>query len=340
MSGISMRDLAEILGVSVASVSVALRGHSGISEETRARILAEAHKRGYDMSRLSSKPSKGLIEIIDFSYQKVGMTIDQFSYYSQLIDAISSRLSDEGYEMSGPYNPNEASFPSRPKAVGAILIGSMISDDELQRFIKSKVPFVVAGNPMTYTPVNSVSHDNIGGISAAVNHLISFGHTRIGYIRLMCGAIGDERYRTFVQALSDAGLSPVCLWDYSDKYSLAQLPDLSDLEASLGDKPYPGTAVICDIDVIAMMFMRLMRDRGIIPGKDISVIGFDDSPLAALMEPPLTSVRTLEPQLGTSAVELLLSCIANPHFKYRHIYIGTELVERASTAPVSKKNEE
>ena len=337
MSDISMRDLAEILGVSVASVSVALRGRSGISEETRARILAEARKRGYDMSRLSSQPVKGLIEVIDFSYQKSGITIDRFAYYSQLIDAISSRLSDEGYEMSGPFNPNESSFASRPKALGAILIGSMISDDELQRFANSKVPFVVAGNPMTYTPVNSVSHDNVGRITSAVNHLIALGHTRIGYIRLMAGAIGNERHRTFVQALSDNGLSPACLWDFSDKYSLARLPDLSDLESKLQNNPYPGTAVLCDIDVMAIMFMRIMRDKGIVPGKDISVVGYDDSSIAALMEPPLTSVRTYEPQLGTSAVDLLLSCIANPHYEYRHIYIGTKLVVRESTAPVSIK---
>ncbi|NLM62343.1 MAG: LacI family transcriptional regulator [Clostridiales bacterium] len=337
MSDISMRQLAEILGVSVASVSVALRGRSGISEETRARILEEARKRGYDMSRLSSPPVKGLIEVIDFSYHKSGTTIDQFAYYSQLLEAIGSRLSDEGYEMSGPYNPGEASFSSRPKALGAILIGSMISDDELQRFAKSKVPFVVAGNPMTHTPVNSVSHDNVGGITAAVDHLLSYGHTRIGYIKLTGGAIGDERYRTFEQALSAKGLTPACLWDFSDRYSPSRLPELSDLAAKLGGDPYPGTAAICDEDMIAIMFMRLMRDKGFIPGKDISVIGYDDVPVAALMEPPLTTVRTFEPQLGTSAVELLLSCIANPHFQYRHVYIGTELIVRGSTGPVSGK---
>ena len=140
-----------------------------------------------------------------------------------------------------------------------------------------------------------------------------------------------------MQALSDNGLSPACLWDFSDKYSLARLPDLSDLESKLQNNPYPGTAVLCDIDVMAIMFMRIMRDKGIVPGKDISVVGYDDSSIAALMEPPLTSVRTYEPQLGTSAVDLLLSCIANPHYEYRHIYIGTKLVVRESTAPVSIK---
>ena len=67
MAGISMKELADALGVSTASVSVALRGKSGISEETRGRILAEARKRGYDMSRLSGAQTKGVIEIIDYT---------------------------------------------------------------------------------------------------------------------------------------------------------------------------------------------------------------------------------------------------------------------------------
>ena len=69
MAGISMRELADLLGVSTASVSVALRGKSGISEETRRRILEEAHRQGYDMGRLSTPDSKGLIEIIDLTYR-------------------------------------------------------------------------------------------------------------------------------------------------------------------------------------------------------------------------------------------------------------------------------
>jgi DNA-binding LacI/PurR family transcriptional regulator len=84
MPDISMRDLAEILGVSVASVSVALRGRSGISEETRARILNEAQKRGYDMSRLSSPQSKGLIEVIDYTYERLGVTVDRSAYYDKM----------------------------------------------------------------------------------------------------------------------------------------------------------------------------------------------------------------------------------------------------------------
>ena len=81
----------------------------------------------------------------------------------------------------------------------------------LEEFISSNTPFVVAGNPMTRRAVNSVSHDNIGGIYAAVNHLLELGHTRIGYIRLMSGAIGDERYETYVNTLPKRFIACVLL---------------------------------------------------------------------------------------------------------------------------------
>ena len=206
-------------------------------------------------------------------------------------------------------------------------------ESELEEFISSNTPFVVAGNPMTRRAVNSVSHDNIGGIYAAVNHLLELGHTRIGYIRLMSGAIGDERYETYVNTLSKKGLSPVCCWDYSDEYNVMNPPKLSVIRKSFGNNAYPGTAVICDSDLTAIVFMRVMREHGLVPGLDISIVGYDDLEVAALMEPPLTSVRTFESELGSSTADLLISCIEQPGIMYRHIHIGTELRVRASTAP-------
>lgn len=337
MSDISMRELAEILGVSVASVSVALRGRSGISEETRARILEEAQKRGYDMSRLSSPQSKGLIEIVDLSYEKIGVTVDRNPYYALLLEGITSRVAEEGYEIGGPYGPNDPGFSTRPKASGAILIGSMITDQELKQWNDGMIPFVVSGNPMTNIPVNSVSHDNIGGITSAVDHLVSLGHERIGYIRLMGGNIGAERQNAFGHALARHGLSLAYLWNLQEEYSPLRLPELTYINTLYDNDHDSATAVICDSDMLALLMMRVLRDHGSVPGRDVSVIGYDDTSMAALVEPPLTSIRTFESELGSAAAELLVSCIAKPNVKYRHVYVGTELIARASTAPLTKK---
>src|SRR5690625_2132181 len=120
MARVSMRELAETLGVSVASVSVALRGKRGISEKTRKRILEEAKIRGYDMTKLSMPETKGVIEIIDYTYYKYNGTFNEvFDHYSQFMDAVTNRIEEKGYEMAGPYNPEDSTFKSRPIASGS-----------------------------------------------------------------------------------------------------------------------------------------------------------------------------------------------------------------------------
>jgi ABC-type glycerol-3-phosphate transport system substrate-binding protein len=143
----------------------------------------------------------------------------------------------------------------------------------------------------------------------------------------------NEWYETYVNTLSKKDLSPVCCWDYSDEYNVMNPPKLSVIRKSFGNNAYPGTAVICDSDLTAIVFMRVMREHGLVPGLDISIVGYDDLEVAALMEPPLTSVRTFESELGSSTADLLISCIEQPGIMYRHIHIGTELRVRASTAP-------
>ena len=116
-----MRELADLLGVSTASVSVALRGKSGISEETRQRILEEARRQGYDMGRLSAPDSKGLVEILDLTYRGHGVPPEDSLYYNQFLEAVSKELTGQGYQLSGPFAPSDPGFLSRPPADGVIL---------------------------------------------------------------------------------------------------------------------------------------------------------------------------------------------------------------------------
>ncbi|MFS0778470.1 LacI family DNA-binding transcriptional regulator [Neobacillus sp. 3P2-tot-E-2] len=337
MAGISMRELAESLGVSVASVSVALRGKSGISEETRVRILEEAKKRGYDMTKLSVSESKGIIEIIDYTYynHKAGATKEMFTYYTQFINTATAAIEEYGYQISGPYNPKEPGFLSRPNASGAILLGAAISKEELELYRKGKKPFVVSGNSMNRMAVNTVSHDNYYGIAVALDHLISLGHEKVGYICSVGGNIGTERYHAFLSEMAIKQLVPANYLDLRKEEADSMLNVINDW---LDQNKLEATAIICDNDFIAASMMRALRDHEMVPGKDVSVIGFDDQPFSALLEPPLTTVRTYEAELGAVSVEQLVYCLEHPGCKFRHVYVGTELVTRVSTCSVNHKN--
>lgn len=357
MAGISMKELADILGVSTASVSVALRGMPGISEETRQRILTEAQQRGYDMNRLSTAQARGTIAIIDYTYYLSGpQPGDTYSYYTQFADAAAACIVQHGYTAAGPFHPSpEWSLKSRP-ADGYILLGAGITSEQLDGFMTRKVPFVVAGNPLDYMPVTTVTHDNGYGIHAVMAHLREQGHREIGYIASLTGPAGEERLGAYLREISaNAGAAA------STQHSTNQYPrqvhgasmitpppasfldirsdthffDTEQLLERIGnwlDTSGPAaTAFVCDNDFTAASLMRALRSRGLTPGKDVAVTGFDDLPFSALLEPPLTSIHTFEPELAAACVEQLIYTMEHPKFSHRHIKIGTKLVARTST---------
>ena len=329
MAGISMRELADLLGVSTASVSVALRGKPGISEETRKRILEEAHKHGYDMGRLSAPDCKGLVEIIDLTYRGNPNAPEDFLYYNQFLEYASRELTGQGYQVSGPFSPSEPGFLSRPPADGGIVLGSSASTEQLAQYQALEIPFVVTGISPEFFPANTVSHDNYSGIRTAVLYLKEMGHSCIGYLRSLQMTPGQEREQAWRYEISRQGLVPGEFLDLSEGTGLADPESiLKYFHVWLEHNVPKATAFLCDSDSLAAAFMRALRDRGYIPGRDISVIGFDDMPFSALLEPPLTTIRTSEPELALASVQLLLHCMKHPGHPHWHIRIETSLVGR------------
>lgn len=333
MAGISMKELADILGVSTASVSMALRGMPGISEETRQRILTEAQQRGYDMSRLSTAQARGTIAIIDYTYYLNGpQPRDTYSYYTQFADAAAACITQNGYTAAGPFHPSpEWSLKSRP-ADGYILLGAGITPEQLDEFIARKVPFVVAGNPLEYMPVTTVTHDNDYGIHSAMAHLRDHGHTDIGYIASITGPTGEERLRAYLREISSDAAAASFLDIRSDAHFIDTDQVLERINHWLDTAAPTATAFVCDNDFTAASLMRALLSLGMTPGTDVAVTGFDDQPFSALLEPPLTSVHTFEPELAAACVEQLIYTMEHPDFRHRHIKIGTRLIPRESTA--------
>lgn len=333
MAGISMKELAAALGVSTASVSVALRGKPGISEETRGRILAEARKQGYDMSRLSAVQTKGVIAIVDYTYYGCSTSPkDTFSYYSQFVDGAAVQITKKGYTPAGPFSPMEFGQAQRDGADGYIILGGGMSNDQLMQYRQGRVPFVVAGNGLEELPVTTVSHDNYYGIFSVLEHLNGLGHRKIGYIRSLCGNAGLERFMACKNGSARLGLDFSDFLDVSDQEKFMDAENIiKGIERWIGERQPKATAFVCDNDFAAASLMRVMRSCHQIPGKDIAVTGFDDQPFSTLLEPPLTSVHTFEPELAAVCVEELVYNIENPGARFRHVRIGTELIVRSST---------
>lgn len=156
-------------------------------------------------------------------------------------------------------------------------------------------------------------------------------------MRILPGGIGQERLDAFYLALKDLGLTAAAVVDASPEDASftgceADVDILIDrLSARIGPGPLQATAYLCDNDLAAAAFMRILRDLGKKPGEEIAVIGFDDQPFAALLEPPLTSIRTYESELAAVCVDQLIYSITHPDTPARHIRIATKLYCREST---------
>lgn len=331
LSGITLRDLAEKLGVSTATISMVLNNKPGISEATRKRVMAEVQSSGYSIDRFTTPSKKENINFI--IYKKHGKVIADTPFFSTLIESIEQKAGKEGYRLSIRYlNGNSEVFEvNRRQQEGILLLGTEMSEEDLVPFMKLGVPLVVLDNSFSLTPVNTVAIDNFGGIATATQHLIDRGHTNIGYMRSSIEITNfAERFFGFSKCLKDNKLTmSECIYlgpNMDDTYrAMKQWLENNELKS---------TAFVSDNDFIALGAIRALREQGITLGKDVSVVGFDDLPFTSINEPPLSSVRVFNDVLGSTVFARMVEVIRNPGKPFSHIRVGTELKERESVSTI------
>ena len=317
-------DVAARAGVSSASVSFAMNGQPGVGEETRARILAAAEELGWHPSAHARGLARARAHAIGLLLARPVEQLEVDPFFVRFLAGIERTLArtDHALVLRVSGGPTDLAAYERLAASGRV-DGFLLCDVELDdpRFGLIALPAVVAGHPVSPCPFPWLETEHAQGIAAVVEHLVELGHERIGF----CG--GSERFehvqarlRVWRETLEAAGLEPgpVAFGD--------PLP-LLDRRV---------TAIVHSSDMLAAAGLAAARERGVdVPG-DVSLTGFDDSPLAALASPPLTSVRIDYAQFGEAAAAALLATIAGekpPPFRGA----PPELVVRASTAQPSRE---
>lgn len=185
----------------------------------------------------------------------------------------------------------------------------------------------------------SISVDNAMGAELATRHLLELGHRRLAFVSGSVSSVNRrERLRGFRAALEEAGIDPAegIVWpgastsEFGDKES-AELGRSAARE--LLAVPDPPTGFVAINDMCAIGICRGVRDAGLVAGRDVSVVGFDDILLADLFEPPLTTVRQPLPEMAAETFQQLRSSIESAPAAGRSLLIRPRLVVRASTAP-------
>jgi DNA-binding LacI/PurR family transcriptional regulator len=327
----TIADVARRAGVSAAAVSFAVNDRPGVSPQTRVRILAAARELGWRPSASARALTEARTRAIGLVLARDAAQLEVDAFFVRFLSGIERALTAADYALLLQLVPAgaTAALPAYERLAAAGRVdGFLLTDVEVDdpRFAlleHAGVPVVVAGRPVDDgCPFPWVETRHGEGMVPPVEHLVELGHKRIAFFG---GREGFEHVQARLErwraALRAVGLEDGPILHAGDDVGAAALAVL-DTEPS---------AVVCASDVLAMAGVVAARERGLeIPG-DLSVTGFDDSPLAALGSPPLTSVRVDYAELGEGAASALLAEIgAGEAGDYSPS--PPELVVRASTA--------
>lgn len=322
MANVTIKDLAQRLGVSPATISMVLNGRRGVSEATRSKVMAELKASGYPLEKHSAAQKKsGTVTLA--MCRKDGQSIERNPFFATLIESIEQEAAASGYQLSVHYLAPGA-MP--PPSEGMILLATAMAEEDMLPFRELSFPLVALDNSFPGVPINTVSIDNAGGIQAAVVHLLERGHKRIGYLtRSLKAQNFFERAAAFHSALEALGLP---------SGDVVQLPGLnaspSGLVRFFQERKPGSTAYLADNDFTALSTVTALHTAGYRVGEDISLVGFDDLPFSRMSQPPLTTVRVFNDRLGRAAVRRLVELIREPNQPYAKISVGVELKERES----------
>jgi LacI family transcriptional regulator len=325
----TIRQVAEMAGVSAATVSRVLSGNVHVSEDVRKNVMHVVEQQGYSTGRARAQNP---------TLVSVTLPLVHHSYFSQILAGASEAFYEQGIPMvlcpTLHHHAREVTLLDRlmqGTTDGALLILPEESSEELAALAAHGRPFVIVDphiQPEEHVPTVSASHAS--GASEAVEHLLALGHRRIAAITGPSGWIAtEERLRGYRGALGLAGLTPDPALQIESDFSTT-----GGLEATqrLLALPDPPTAVFAFNDMLAIGVIQAARERGLRVPEDLSVVGFDDTFEASIVLPALTTVRQPLAEMGRMAVNQLVRLMQRHRIEALHVELATKLVIRDSTA--------
>ena len=333
-SKVTIREIADLAGVSIATVSRVVNGRGDVAPETRELVMRVIQERGYMTNRSARALSGGRTG-------HVGLTIPLMrgDYFAAILEGALEAVYEEDMQLvlytTLHEHDREVSVLERLSdgaTDGAIILLPLESSGELVALQESGFPFVVVDPRIRLDDgIPAVSAAHRAGALAATEHLLSLGHRRIGHISGPGGwAATTERIEGYQSALAVAGVLPtselIVEGNFESPTGVAAANVLLDL-------PDPPTAIFAANDNMAAGVLQVAHERGLkVPG-DLSVVGFDDADLATILSPGLTTVRQPLAELGRTGVNLLTRMLQKQRVETLRVELATRLVVRESTGP-------
>ena len=319
-----MSDLAASAGVSVSTVSRVLNGKPGIRENTRRMVLQAMADLGYDREKLQQRT--GVVGVI-----VPELSNPSFPAFAERLGAMFQPLHRTVIVAAGPLGADEPSCIAALLDLGVdgvVSISGAAADTEADltphlRLAEAGVPTVFINGHTTQLTSAFVNCSDAEAVAASVTHLRSLGHDRIGL------AVGPARFLP-AQRKSSAFLE---LGFGKDSIERTIFTPEGGQVAAAKLLATGHTAIICGSDLMALGVIREARSRGLRVPEDLSVIGFDDSPLMAFTDPPLTTVRQPVQAMCEAAVSGLVRAMDGNPPDGTELVFRPDLIIRQSTGP-------
>ncbi len=330
---VTLAQVADEAGVSLSTISKVLNGRPDVSQATRARVEVLLAEHGY-LRRKGVQLSTGLIELVFHELEA--------AWSMEIIRGVENIATEHGMSVvlteSGSRHapaPDWIEGVLRRRPAGVVLVFSDLPTEYREMLRSRAIPFVIidpAGDPSPEVP--SVGSANWSGGLMATRHLIELGHTRIAAITgpddMMCSHARIDGFRS---AMSSAGLTIRPEWiRFGDFHTSGGYENGRSLLTDGDDRP---TAIFAGSDLQALGVLEAVRELDLKVPDDLSLVGYDDIPLAKWVSPRLTTIRQPLRRMAEEATQLVIRMGEAPLESVPRMDLATNLIVRESTAPVA-----
>lgn len=300
---VTIRDIAKATGLSLGTISRALKNQSGLTEATRARVFAVARELGYDLAKLKV----GRVRRIAFLLHRQHNTLSSSPFFSPVLHGAEAACRREGIALSfvaiGPAEPIMEQI--RLHQPDAILCAGFFEPEILHAIRAAGKPLVLID--MHLQDYTSINPDNRLGGYLATRHLIQSGRKRIAMLSGPTAHYSiQERVHGFRKALYDAKILANPELEIAIPHHANEEASVKRAMLQLLAMTQPPDAVFCYNDTTALTAMHACLEAGLKIPHDIAIVGFDNISAAAKSNPPLTSVHVDKEALGAEGVTMLL----------------------------------
>ena len=338
---VTLKDIAEELQLSVTTVSRALAGYGDVAERTRQRVRQTAERMGYYPNITARHLQKKRTDTLGFIIPTHGPRFSD-PFFSELLTGIGNEAGRHHYDLlvSTQSPDSEAEREAYRRIVhgrrtdGVLVVRTRRNDERIRFLHQKEFPFVAFGRSDLGLEFPYVDEDSYTGIQLLTQHLIDLGHRRISMISAPAGLMFSAlRTNGYMDTLRSSGI-PV-------DHELILGGDLTQrggyqVAQKLLSLAPPVTAIIACNDLMALGTMSAAQQKGLTVGRNVSVAGFDDIPLAEHTHPPLTTVRQPIYEIGQRITRMLTAVIQGETLNEQQVLLTPQLVIRESSGvPVS-----